>query len=114
MSSPKDPRRRAATDRDWAIRRLRRSTQVSVVVTLALGGAFAGLAAASTHPKKVVLRTPVRRATTTAKALTVAPAPPLVAVQGAEQPSASAATPTPPAAAPAPSYQPPVVASGGS
>ena len=113
MSSPKDPRRRAATDRDWAIRRLRRSTQVSVVVSLALGGAFAGLAAASTHPKKVV-RTPVRRATTTAKALTVAPAPPLVAVQGAEQPSAPAATPTPPAAAPTPSYQPPVVASGGS
>lgn len=115
MSSPKDARRRAALDRDGAMRRLRRSTQVSVLVSLVLGGAFAALAAGSTHAKKVV-RVPVRRAaTTTAAALTVAPVPPLVAVQGAgEQPSAPAATPTPPVSAPAPTYQQPVVVSGGS
>jgi hypothetical protein len=105
--------RKAALHRDGALRRLRRSTQVSVVVTLALGGAFAALAAGSTHAKKIV-RAPVRRAmTTTAAALTSAPVPPLVAVEGASQ-AAPQPSPAPPAAAPAPTYQQPAVVSGGS
>ena len=112
MSPATDPRRRAALGRDGALRRLRRSTQVSVVVSLALGGAFAALAAGSTHAKKVV-RLPVRHVTAKPAALTSAPAPPLVAVKGASQ-SAPAPAPAPPAAAPAQTYQQPVVVSGGS
>lgn len=114
MDGPTDPRRRAVVDRDGALRRLRRSTQLSVLVTLALGGAFAALAAGSTHAKKIV-RVPVRRAAAAAAPkLTVAPAPPLVAVQGADQSATPAPSPTPPASAPAQTYQPPVVVSGGS
>jgi len=104
--------RRAAAGRDGALRRLRRSTQASVVVSLALGGALAALAAGSTHAKKVV-RLPVRRAAPAPAALTSAPAPPLVAVQCASQ-SAPPASPAPPASAPASTYQQPVVVSGGS
>lgn len=113
MGSPQDSRRRAALDRDGAMRRLRRSTQVSVVVSLALGGAFAALAAGSTHAKKVI-RVPVRRPAAKAAALTVAPAPPLVAVQGVQQTPSPSPVPAPPASAPAPTYQQPVVVSGGS
>ena len=113
MDNSPNPRRRAALDRDGAIRRLRRSTQVSVVVSLVAGGAFAALAAGSTHAKKVV-RAPVRRAAPKVSALTVAPAPPLVAVQGVQQSPTPTPTPTPPASAPTPSYQPPAVVSGGS
>lgn len=77
---------------------------------VALGGAFAALAAGSTHPKTVAVhRTALKPSTT----VVPAPAPPLVTVQ-----SEAAPTPTPTQAptvqAPAPSYQPPVVSSGGS
>jgi hypothetical protein len=111
MTSPTDPRRRAALDRDGALRRLRRSTQISVALTIAAGSGFAALAAGSTHAKKIV-RTPARRVASTAAAPVSAPAPPLVAVQRAAQTPAPA--PAPPASAPAVTSQPPVVASGGS
>jgi hypothetical protein len=108
MKSPPDGRR-AALARDAAQLRLRRATQISVALMVALGGSFAALAAGSTPPKKTVVRVPVRGAR--AVALVTAPAPPLHAAQSSA-PAADA--PAPPAAAPAPSYAPPVVVSGGS
>jgi hypothetical protein len=102
--------RRAAGARDVARRRLRRLTQVSAAATVVVGGTFAALAAGSTHPKKAVAQPSVRRSPVAP--LTQAPAPPLVGVQGSE--SAPSAAPAPPAAAPTPSYEPPVVVSGGS
>ena len=79
---------------------------------VALGGAFAALAAGSTHTKTVRVHRAVLKPSTT---VVPAPAPPLVTVHSGETP---APTPTPTQApavqAPAPSYQPPVVSSGGS
>jgi hypothetical protein len=104
--------RRAALARDGAARRLRHATQVSVAAMVALGGAFAALAAGSTQPKTASAPTTSSSPPAPAK-VTQAPAPPLVA-------SHRAAPPPPPAAqapatpAPTPSYQPPVVSSGGS
>jgi hypothetical protein len=106
MKSPAEDRRRAARARDAAQRRLRRVTQISVAVMVALGGTFAALAAGSTHTKKTILGAPVGRAR--AAVLVQAPAPPLVGAQS------FAAAPAPPATAPTPSYAPPVVVSGGS
>ena len=112
MSQPPESRRRAAAARDGAVRRLRRATQVSVAAMVALGGAFTALAAGSTHPKTAAVH---RAAPKTAAAVVAAPAPPLVTVQSAATPTP---TPTPTQApavqAPTPSYQPPVVSSGGS
>ena len=108
MTSPPDGRRAALT-RDAARRRLRRVTQASVAVMVALAGTFAALAAGSTTTKKTVVRAPVRGARVVK--VTPAPAPPLVAAQTS---APAPAAPAPPPAAPAPSYAPPVVASGGS
>ena len=110
MTSQAERRRRGALARDGAVRRLRRTTQISVAATVALGGAFAVLAAGSTHAKKTIVRVSARRATPAA-VLVQAPAPPLVDAQSA---APAPAAPAPPAAAPTPSYQPPVVVSGGS
>jgi hypothetical protein len=112
----RDPRR-AARLRDAARARMRRVTQVTVAAAVALGAAFAGLAAASTHTKKQTVR-PASRASTPARPLTVAPAPPLVSAQ-AQTPSSSSSSSSQsqsstPAVAPAPSSAPPVVSSGGS
>jgi hypothetical protein len=102
-------RRRAMTVRDVAKRRLRRTTQLSIAVTIVAGGVFASLAAGSNHFTKRVVRQTRRAAT---KTVVQAPAPPLVSVQS------TPSTPTP--TAPAPSVtpvvtpQPPVVVSGGS
>jgi len=94
---------------------MRRVTQVTVAAAVALGTAFAALAAASTHTKQQTVR-PASRASTPARPLTVAPAPPLVSAQ-AQTPSSSSSSQSQsstPAVAPAPSSAPPVVSSGGS
>jgi len=104
--------RRAVGAREAARARLRRATAGVVALAVALGGVFAALAASATHPRKTVLP-----ATSAEKlpALTSAPAPPLVDVQSAESSnSSSAPSQSAPATAPTPSYQPPVVSSGGS
>jgi hypothetical protein len=107
--------RRAVAMRDAATARLRRVTAAAAAVGLGSTVLFAGLAAGSTHLRRVVhTRRPPARATH--KPVRVeAPAPPLVAVAG------PAPTPTPPPApspspspAPTPVTQPPVVVSGGS
>ena len=92
--------------------RLRRATGGAVAVAVALGGVFAALAASATHPKKTVVPATSGRKL---PALTSAPAPPLVEVQSPDG-AASSSTPSQsaPATAPTPSYQPPVVSSGGS
>jgi hypothetical protein len=95
------------TTRDVAKRRLRRTTQLSIAVTIVIGGIFASLAAGSTHFTKRVARQARR---TTTKTVVQAPAPPLVAVQS----PASTPAPTPSAAPPAATAQAPVVVSGGS
>jgi hypothetical protein len=102
--------RRAALARDGAARRLRHATQVSVAAMVALGGAFAALAAGSTQPKTASAPTTSSSPPAPAK-VTQAPAPPLVASHHAAPPPAAQAPATP---APTPSYQPPVVSSGGS
>jgi hypothetical protein len=114
MQKPPAGRPRPVLARDAALRRLRRATQVSVAVMVAVGGTFAALAAGATHAKKTVVRSPVRARKVVS--LMQAPAPPLVAAQSAA-PAASAAppaAPAPPVAAPTQSYSPPVVVSGGS
>lgn len=101
--------RRAGLARDAARLRLRRVTQLSVAVMVALGGTFAALAAGSTNAKKTVVRTPATR--TPAGVVVQAPAPPLVGAQSAAPPPSAAPAPAP---APAPSSDQPVVVSGGS
>jgi len=109
--------RRSAHARDAAVLRLRRVTQLSVAFMIAVGGAFAALAAGSTHAKKtvVVVRAAARQVSSTA-VLVQAPAPPLVGVDGGQTSDSQAAAPTAAPAAPAaaPAYQQPVVVSGGS
>jgi hypothetical protein len=106
---PASERRRAVTTRDIAVRRLRRTTQLSIAATLVVGGVFATLAAGSTHFTKTVVRQ-TRKAATKTVVQAPAPAPPLVAVQSQAAPVA----PTTPSVAPAATAQAPVVVSGGS
>lgn len=104
---------RPTAARDAALRRLRRLTQVSIALAVALGSVFAALAAGSTHAKKTVVVRPVRKIR--ALATMQAPAPPLVAAANETSAGSTApAAPAPPASAPVPSYSPPVVVSGGS
>ena len=110
MQTTTSNRARAAIARDAARLRLRRLTQVSTAIMVALGTAFAALAAGSTHTKKTVVRVAARRPRAAIQVR--APAPPLVAAQS-PAPAASTA-PAPPVAAPTPTYSPPVVVSGGS
>ena len=107
MKSPSAGRPHSALARDAAARRVRLATQISVATMVALGGTFAALAAGSTHTKKAIARVPGRRAAAAA-VLASAPVPPLVGAQSSAPSSAASA------AAPTPSYQPPVVVSGGS
>lgn len=112
MENPSPDRRRAALARDLALRRVRRVTKLAIALMVALGTAFAALAAGSTHTKKIVLRATTRRAPAI---LAEAPAPPLVSAQSnAASAPAKTATPAPPAAAPTAAPQAPVVVSGGS
>jgi hypothetical protein len=105
--------RHAIGEREAARVRLRRATGGAVAVAVALGGVFAALAAGATHPKKTVVPSTSAKK---APALTSAPAAPLVEVQSpdgsssSDSPSVSSA----PEAAPTPSYEQPVVSSGGS
>jgi hypothetical protein len=80
---------------------------------VALGGAFTALAAGSTHTKKALIRTPARQVAAPA-VLVRAPAPPLIGSQSAPPANDAPAAPATPAPAPAPTYQQPVVVSGGS
>lgn len=99
--------------RDAATIRLRRVTQTSVAVAVALAGGFAALAAGSTHPAKKSAPSNQATTTITASASTAAPAPPLVPAQ-AGKPTTHTPAPSPPAVAPAPATTAPVVVSGGS
>jgi hypothetical protein len=94
---------RIESERDRALRRLRRASTVAGVAAGALVGVFAGFAAKAfpghhaAHTSNVRARVAQRQATP----------PPLVPVEGQAAPSAPAPPPTPASA-------PPVVASGGS
>lgn len=100
---------RAALARDAALRRLRRLTGALIAGAVALSGVFAGVAASSTHPRKVV-----RRPRREARAVTTTPPlPPEPSAPASAAPAQSAA-PAPPAQAPVPTPEPPVVVSGGS
>jgi predicted lipid-binding transport protein (Tim44 family) len=101
---------RATQARDVALRRLRRFTGGLIAGAVALTGAFAGVAASSTHKRQVLVRTrrEARRATT----VTTPPLPPVPAAP--EQAAAPPPAPAPPAAAPVSTPAPPVVVSGGS
>ena len=101
---------RAAHARDVALRRLRRFTGGLIAAAVALTGAFAGVAASSTHPRKVVART--RRETRRITRVTTPPLPPAPAAP--EQAAALPMAPSPPAGAPVATAAPPVVVSGGS
>lgn len=97
--------------RDAATARLRRVTAATAAACLGSTVLFAGLAAGSTHLRKVVpVRRPVVRHTRR-PAPVKAPVPPLVAVAA---PAPTPAPPPAPAPAPAAVPQAPVVVSGGS
>ncbi len=114
MANAPEDVRRSAQSRDAATLRLRRVTQLSVALMVALAGAFTALAAGSTHTKKAIVRVPARRVASPV-VLVRAPAPPLIGSQSAPPAANEApAAPATPAPAPAPTYQPPVVVSGGS
>jgi len=105
MSPDQHDVRRAAALRDLAERRVRRTTLAVIAGATALTGIFAGLAAASTHSAKRVVRPGSARTVT-------APAPALVPNGAAPQAPSSQSQVQPPAAAPPSSA--PVVSSGGS
>lgn len=110
MSQGSAQLRGAIAARDAGLDRVRRATVVVAASCVALGAAFAALAAGSTHPRRTVV--PLRPATRSrVRGHVVAPAPPLVAVAQAADPAAQQ-----PAAAPAaaPPTTPPVAVSGGS
>jgi hypothetical protein len=109
---------RAALARDAALRRLRRLTGGMIAVAVALSGALAGVAASSTHARKLVRRS--RHVVRSAAAPTLPPAPsaPAQAAPSSSDegsaPTPQSSAPAPPAQAPAPASAPPVVVSGGS
>lgn len=116
MQGKPETARRSAQARDAAALRLRRATQLSIAVMVAVGGTFTALAAGSTPARKIaIVRVPTRRVAPAA-VLIRAPAPPLVGAQSAPPPPSQAPPPTigTPSPAPAPSYQQPVAVSGGS
>src|SRR5438105_3558381 len=117
MNSGHSPER-AALVRDAALRRLRRLTGGMIAAAAALSAVFAGVAASSTHPRKVVRSTRRVFRSATMPALPPAPSAPAQAVSpSSDEGSPSSpqpAAPAPPAQAPAPASAPPVVVSGGS
>jgi hypothetical protein len=104
------PPHRARAARDAGLRRLRTVTGAAVAAALGLSAVFAGIAASSTHLRRIA-RVQRSSATTARKATT--PALPPARAPGLAAPS-SPATPTPPTASPAPTASPPVAVSGGS
>ena len=93
------------SDRDRALRRMRRATALSIAGAGALVAAFAGLAARALPGHHAVKASHAR--VRAAQKNPLATPPPLVPVQ-------SSVTPAPPASAPVQSQAPPVVSSGGS
>jgi hypothetical protein len=95
-----------AAARDAGVARIRNLTRGAVVCAALLSGAFAGLAAASTHVRKAThaATTTTRPTVTTVPAAVPAPAPS----------SAQVPVPVAPSQAPSPSSAPPVASSGGS
>jgi hypothetical protein len=96
-------RETSTTDRDRALRRLRRTTSVALAAAGALVVAFAGLAARALPGRHATKTSTVRAQAASARATP----PPLV-------PAQSAATQAAPAAPPAQTQAPPVAVSGGS
>jgi hypothetical protein len=108
---------RAAFARDAALARLRRTTRAAVAVSVALAGIFAGIAAASTHPRKVVYssgRRLARPKETTVTPTTTAASTTTVNPGDEEATPTTTVAPAPPVQAPVPATSPPVVVSGGS
>jgi hypothetical protein len=95
-----------AAARDAGVARIRNLTRGAVVCAALLSGAFAGLAAASTHVRKAthVVTHSARRTVTAVPAAVPAPAPS----------SAQVPVPAAPSQAPSQSTAPPVASSGGS
>jgi len=92
-----------AAARDVGVARIRKLTRGAVVCATLLAGAFAGLAAASTHVRKAT------DAGTQSARPTVPPAVPAPAPDSAQVPAPAA-----PSQAPSQSTAPPVASSGGS
>ena len=113
MQGKPETARRSAQARDAAALRLRRVTQLSVAVMVAVGGTFTALAAGSTQARKTASFAfpPASRAGGRAR-----PGSGAAARRRAKRATASVAqAPADPAVpAPAPTYQQPVVVSGGS
>lgn len=101
---------REALARDAGLTRLRRLTSGAVGAAILLSGVFAGLAASSTHPRKVV-RLSRARHLVPADASAPALPPPSEPSAGVEAPPLAPPSAPP---APAPAESPPVVVSGGS
>jgi hypothetical protein len=95
-----------AASRDAGVARIRNLTRAAVVGAALLSGAFAGLAAASTHVRKATHAAAhtARRTVTTVPAAVPIPAPS----------SAQVPAPVAPSQAPSQSTTPPVASSGGS
>jgi hypothetical protein len=102
-----EARRRAVVDRDAAIARVRRATTATLALATALVAAFAGLAATSTHSRKVVKRATTKGSTAAATVQTPSVSPPPLQPSGSSTPS-----PAPPAQTPTPSSSPPAAVSG--
>jgi len=106
-------RKPSTTDRDRALRRLRRATSITLAAAGALVAAFAGLAARALPGRHTVKVThasvPARKASTASRRATP---PPLVPAQSSSTPAAPAA-PAAPASPPVQSQAPPVTVSGG-
>jgi hypothetical protein len=92
-----------AVARDAGVARIRKLTRGAIVCATLLAGAFAGLAAASTHVRKAAA------AGTNQNVTTVPPAVPAPAPDAAQAPAPAA-----PSQAPSQSTAPPVASSGGS
>jgi hypothetical protein len=95
-------RKTTTTDRDQALRRLRRTTSVALAAAGALVAAFAGLAAKALPGHHTVKNTTAAVHTTKQRAT-----PPALV------PAQSAATPAAPASPPVQTQAPPVAVSGG-
>jgi hypothetical protein len=110
---------RAVSARDAALVRMRRLTGGLIALAVALAGVFTGVAASSTHPRKLVRRVRHAAAPTTTPALPPPPAAPAEAVPAApsgEEPGTVTPSPAPsaPVQPPVSAPSPPVVVSGGS
>jgi hypothetical protein len=109
---------RAVSARDAALVRMRRLTGGLIALAVALAGVFTGVAASSTHPRKLVRRVRHVVAPATTPALPSPPAAPAEAVPAAPSGdgsgTATPAAPSAPAQPPVSVASPPVVVSGGS